>query len=183
MNVLSERANSHTARFNELNSNPNQKGLNSKRLQVARQFASDLNEFSNAVTERIPRLNESWNMLDQSIGYFLSISSIKEKSEIEEVHANIIDPTKALQRSIRENLETFESFRNAQRNLPKLSKATNRALSNSDRTISKLCDEYRLGDSVLTRIIALAEDMINRYNVSNPDEDGNNSDEVDNGTA
>ena len=172
MNVLSERTQHHTTKFIELNSNPNQKGLNSKRLQVARQFASDLNEFSDAVTERIPRLNESWNMLDQSIGYVFSFSSIQEESEIESVRETFINPTETLQRSIRDNLETLESFREAQRNLPKLSKATNRALSNSDRTLMKLCDEYRLGDSVLTRIINLATEMINRYYADNLN-DGN----------
>lgn len=165
--VLSEKTQRNTERSNELNAQPEQKGFNSRRLQIAKQFASDLNTFSDAVTKRIPRLNESWNMLDQSIGYVLSVTDIQEESEIEAVRTGFINSSQELRRGIKGNLEAFESFQEILRSLPKLSKATNRAIGHADNTFNKLNDELRLGDSVLTRIINLAQDMIDRYYAEN----------------
>ncbi len=169
MNVLSAKTREHKVKSDELNASPHVKGLNSKRLQIARGFAADLNVFSDAVKERIPRLNESWNTLDQSIGYVLSVGTIQNESEVESIQANVIDSTENLQETLRSGLDTFESLRDAHNEFPSLSRATNRAIRNSERTLEKLCDEYRLGDSVLTRIIILANEMIDRYYVDNPD--------------
>ena len=168
MNTLSVKTQSHAARFNELNSNPNQKGLNSKRLQVARQFASDLNEFASCVSDALPRLNSSWIELDQAIGHVLSSGKIEDENAHGEI-LTVIQTTKDLIQGLKENVTVFESFRQAQKQIRGLSKATDRALTNSDRTLEKLLDEFKLGDSVLARIIELASDMINRYQTNNPD--------------
>jgi len=166
MNALSEKTGVHAHNLVELNSDPTAKNLNARRLRIAKSFASDLNEFSDEVSLRIPRLNEAWLALDEGISYFLAASEITSEDEVAAIHSNLIAPTAELQDGISENLKVFEEFRGAQKALPSLSKATNRALRISDRTIGKLCDEYQLGYSVLDRIIRLANDLIDRYHSS-----------------
>lgn len=163
MNILSEKTSVHVQGLVELNSDPPPKNVNARRLRIAKSFATDLNEFSDEVSLRIPRLNEAWLGLDEGISYFLAATEISSEDEVVAIRSNIIAPTAELQVGISKNLNAFEDFINVQKTLPKLSKATNRALRISDRTIGKLCDEYQLGYSVLERIIRLANDLIERY--------------------
>ncbi len=163
--TLSGKAQNHTGKINQLNSNPEQKGLNSKRLQIARQFAKDLNEFSDGIKETTPRLTKSWANLDQGLGYFISNSEIKRPDELQAVHT-FIENMRDLQNGVNKNSNMFKNFRESQMGVRGLSRATDRALNNSDKTLGKLSDEFKLGDSVLTRLINLADDMIDRYNAN-----------------
>ena len=172
MNVLSERTRSHSAQFVELNANPNQKGLNSKRLQLARKFAADLNEFAESVADKLPRLKRSWNTLDQGIGHVLTETEIQGESDLDEI-SRLVEATSTMRQSMSGSAAEFENLRNAQTQIRGLSKATDRAITHSDITLEKLLDEYRLGDSVLARIDALATDIIDRYKAKTVDSDNN----------
>lgn len=168
MNVLSERARSHGVQFVELNENPNQKGLNSKRLQLARKFAADLNEFAESVADKLPRLKNSWNTLDQGIGHVLTVSEIQGDDDIDEI-SKLIEATSTMRESMSGSATELENMRNAQTKIRGLSKASDRAIAHSNRTLEKLLDEFRLGDSVMARIEVLATEMIDRYNANRLD--------------
>ena len=167
---LSEKIQAHTDKINRLNLSPNQKGLNSKRLQVARQFASDLNEFSENIKDTIPRMHSSWETVDQGLGLFFSFNEIKDNEERDAIKS-LADGIDTTRNGLKENRIVFDSFRNSQDQLLGLSRATDRALSSSDRTLQKLNDEFELGESVLSRMIDLANDMIDRYLISLDDHD------------
>lgn len=160
--VLAEKIQANTDRINRLNANPNQKGLNSKRLQVARQFAADVNLFSERVEETIPTLRTSWESVDQGVGHFISFNRIKNSEELVAIR-KLVDTIHTVRIGLGENRNVFGSFRESQNQLRGLSRATDRALTNSDRTLQRLDNEFELGESVLGRIIDLAGLMIDRY--------------------
>ena len=160
--VLLERISEYANRFEELRSKPNQRGVNSQKLQTARKFAADLNKYSEAVEAMLPIFSAAWTDIDLGTGHALTAIRIKDDSEIGEI-VEFIVITSDLRSKLTGNVDAIEEFRVAQRSLRGLSKATDRALTNSDKVMRKLLDEYSLGLSVLTRIIELAQDMIHRF--------------------
>ena len=160
--ILSDKARVHTDKINSLNANPNQKGLNSKRLQILREFSKDVDYFSHQISPNIPRLRKSWETTEQGLGHWITTSRIKSQEELEAMQslANAIETTLT---GLGKNRTTFGSFRDSQNGLMGLSSATDRALRNSDRVLQRLDDEFVLGESVLSRILDLLRDMRNRY--------------------
>lgn len=162
MNTLQERTERHAASFQELNADPHQTGLNSKRLYVARRFAADLNEFSDEFNTAVPRINSAWKSLDQGIGHVLSVAEVRSSGDADEL-SSLVEVTSEMKQGIESVIRVFGEFREAQRQIRGLSKATDRALSNADATLARLLDEFRFGDSVLTRIIELGQEKIEAY--------------------
>ena len=169
-NILTEKMQAHTDRINRLNASPNQKGVNSKRLHVARQFARDVNEFSDEIRSSLPALRISWETVDKGVGHFISSSRIKDNDELKAIRSLVVT-IDTVRKGLGENRDVFQSFRKSQLNLIGLSKATDRALANSDRTLQQLDNEFELGESVMTRIIDLATVMIDLYFNSSQDEE------------
>ena len=160
--ILSAKARAHTDKINELNANPNQKGLNSKRLQIIRDFAKDVDYFSNQISPTIPTLRESWETTEQGLVHWITSSNIKNQEELIGIQS-LTETIDTVCKSLGENRNVFKAFRDSQYGLRGLSKATDRALSNSDRVLQKLDDEFALGVSVLSRIIDLLREMRNRF--------------------
>ena len=132
--ILSEKMQAHTDRINRLNSSSNVKGINSKRLQVANQFARDVTDFSDNIGESLPKLRLSWETVDEGVAHFISSSTIKDKDELTAIR-QLVDTIDTVRKGLGENRDVFKSFRNSQYKLKGLSKATDRALANSDRTL------------------------------------------------
>lgn len=160
---IGEKTQARTEEANELMSKPNQQRLQSKLLRVLKNFASDLDEFSGNVNQKTPALKEAWIKMDQGLGYTLLVSRIKNQSDYETV-LSLLKGMNDLRNTASGAIKSGESFRESYENLIGLSRASNRALRNSVKTIDRLLDEFKLGNSVLTRLINLAYDMIDRYN-------------------
>ena len=174
---IGEKAVQHTERINELQSNPNQEKLHRKALKVIRQFASDVNGFSDSIDNRIPALRESWNALDQGLGHELLNTDLENESDYEaagELISNLVNMRDQQTNAI----TSIQGFREAQRGLIGLSRVSNPALRNSIKSVDNLIEELELGNSVVTRIIYLADAMIDRYNGNNS-ENGNAPDNGD----
>lgn len=167
---IGERARAHTEELNKLASNPNQQGI------IMRKFASDMNEFSDNVNQKTPALQDAWIKLDQGLEHVLLVinedqsdyatvpSLLKQMNDFRDEHSEVIKST--------------EDYRDSYKNLIGLSRDSDPAVHNSVKTIIKtinrLLDELKLGDSVLTRLINLAIDMMDRYEgdmPSNGDDD------------
>jgi len=171
---LGERASIHTQSLNDLNVNPNQKGINSKRLQIARKYATDINTYCAIINSALPKFNLSWTKLDQGLGHYLSGQNIKKASELEQIES-LAKSIASTQDGLNDNILTYENLREVLKGQLGLSKVTDRALTNMERSLGKLIDELEIGHSTLTRMIDLARDMIDRYNASNSN-DGDNDD-------
>ena len=169
---LSGKIQSHANKINELNASPNQKGYNSKRLQVVRKFATDLDEFSENIKDTIPKMHDSWETVDQGLGIFFSYNQITNDVEREAIQ-ELDKVIKITRGGLKENRAVFQTFRDSQDKLRGLSRATDRALSNSDGVLQNLNDEFGIGEAVLTRMIDLADEMLDRYS-SASDSDGEN---------
>ncbi len=165
---ITEKTKARNAEANKLKSKPNQQRLQSKLLRVLQQFASDLNEFSDNVNQKTPDLKEAWIKLDQGLGHVLLISNIENQPDLEAT-LSLLDQMNDLRDKQGTAIKSTEGFRDSQKNLTGLSRVSNRAVRNSVKTIDKLLGEFKLGDSVLTRLIDLTTDMIDRYNANMPD--------------
>ena len=168
ISTIGERMQAHTEEANKLASNPNQQRIQNKKLLIIRKFASDLNEFSDNVNQKIPDLKEAWIKLDQGLGHVLLISNIENQSDLEAV-LSLLEIMYDLRDKESTAIKSTESFRDSYKNFIGLSRVSNRAVRNSVKTTDKLLDEFKLGDSVLTRLIDLATDLIDRYNANMPD--------------
>lgn len=168
---IGEKTQAHTEEANELMSRPNQQHLQSKLLHVLKKFASNLDEFSGNVNQKTPALKEAWVKLDQGLGYTLLVSSIKDQSDYEVV-LSLLKGMNDLRNTENETIKEVQSFRDSHKNLIGLSRVSNRALRNSVKTVDRLLDEFKLGNSVLTRLIDLAYDMIDRYDDNMIDDNG-----------
>lgn len=168
ISTIGERMQAHTEEANKLASNPNQQRIQNKKLLIIRKFASDLNEFSDNVNQKIPDLKEAWIKLDQGLGHVLLISNIENQSDLEAV-LSLLEIMYDLRDKESTAIKSTESFRDSYKNFIGLSRVSNRAVRNSVKTTDKLLDEFKLGDSVLTRLIDLTTDLIDRYNANMPD--------------
>ena len=173
ISIIGDKARAHTEEVNKLASNPNQQGIHSKKLLIMRRFASDMNEFSGNVNQKTPVLKEAWVKLDQGLGHTLLVKNIENQPDYETA-LSLLETMNNIQNTQNGAIKSVESFRDSHENLIGLSRASNRAVRNSVKTIDKLLDEFKLGDSVLTRLIDLATDVIDRYEgdmPSNGDDD------------
>jgi len=168
ISTIGERMQAHTEEANKLASNPNQQRIQNKKLLIIRKFASDLNEFSDNVNQKIPDLKEAWIKLDQGLGHVLLISNIENQSDLEAV-LSLLEIMYDLRDKESTAIKSTESFRDSYKNFIGLSRVSNRAVRNSVKATDKLLDEFKLGDSVLTRLIDLTTDLIDRYNANMPD--------------
>ena len=171
MTGLSQKTNAHVKKVTEINADPVRKGRNSKLLQVARLFATDLNDFSSRIQDDLPRLNQSWKTTGQGLESFIRHSRIKDDEELAAVE-KLIRTIESLKLGLEENRQQFKAFREAQANIRGLSKVTDRGLTNSDRTIQMLDGEFGLGESVIIRAIELLNSMIDRYLDTHNADDG-----------
>ncbi len=165
---IAEKTEARNEEANRLKSKPNQQRLQSKLLRVLQQFASDLNEFSNNVNQKTPTLKEAWIKLDQGLGHTLLVSNIENPSDFEAARS-----LREVMYDLRDKqgtaIKSTEGFRDSHKNLIGLSRVSSRAVRNSVKTIDKLLDEFKLGDSVLTRLIDHTTDLIDRYDNNMPD--------------
>ena len=171
ISAIGEKTQAHTEEANKLMSKPNQQRLQSKLLRVLKNFASDLDEFSGNVNQKTPALKEAWIKLDQGLGYTLLVSNIKNQSDYEVV-LSLLKGMNDLRNTENETIKEVQSFRDSHKNLIGLSRVSNRALRNSVKMIDRLLDEFKLGNSVLTRLIDLAYDIIDRYDDNMIDDNG-----------
>ena len=182
LNKLSEGAQSHSAKLNELNANPNQSGINSKRLQVARRMANDLNGFAATVEKALPRFDGAWTKLDEGLGHYLSSYSIENASQLEEI-SSLICAMEDTRNNINYSKGSFEHFQEVLKPLSGVSRVTDRGLKNMDRSLGKLIDKFDVGDSTIARMIVVARGIIAQYDDGEIDngmaDDDDNDDDVD----
>lgn len=145
--ALGERLEVSQNTLNELESNP--RGQYSKKLRLARQLRSDMQEFSEGIEEVSLGLNGSHDRLVQTLGDVLLVCDIDNPSQMSEFYS--------LMKSIVESLKLVAG-------LIKMSEALPEHLSESPfvsqatlRTVDKLTNELNRVSSVFTRMIHLSE--------------------------
>ncbi len=176
---IGDKTAQHSDRINELGSGSNQGKTHRKVLKVLRQFASDVDSFSDSINSSVPRLRESWTTLDQGLGHELVNSDLESESDYEEA-IELISNLVNMRTEQTTAITSIQGFREAQRGLIGLSKVSNPALRNSIKSVDNLIEELELGNSVVSRLIHLTEAMVDRYSGNNLD-NGNDS-ENDNAT-
>lgn len=168
ISAIGEKMQAHTEEANKLASNPSQHRIYNKNLLIIRKFALDLNEFSDNVNQKTPTLKEAWIKLDQGLGHTLLVSNIEHQSDYEAALSLREAMYNLRNKGNKTAIKATESLRDSYKNLIGISRVSNRALRNSVKTIDRLLDEFKLGNSVLTRLINLATDMIYRYDDNMP---------------
>lgn len=159
---LGQKIASHGSNLDRLNSNPNQPGLNRKKLKIVRLIAKDMNRFSDTMDVTVPRIDTSWDKLDKGLSYVLLSASIKTDSDLESVRS-FIHSMSDLRESVRFAKSKLEDVLTPLAQGTGVSRDTDRAFRRSQKTFNRLINGLGYGDSVLTRLIGLADDMGDRY--------------------
>ncbi len=160
---IGEKTAKHIERLNEINTDPNQRKVHSRSLQVIQGFAADVDSFCDSIDSRVPELRESWNQLDQGMGHVLLITSIEDEEDLQAA-LELVDSLEYMRKAQAGAIESISNFRDTHAGLIGISRVSNPALRRSIKSLDKLIKESELGDSIVTRIILLTEAMIARYN-------------------
>ena len=162
LNDLGSNMQSHTKNINRLAANPNQRGINKKKLQAVRLIAMDMNKFSDVVEKQVPQIDRSWSKLDQGLRFVLLSASIRNDSDLESV-CSFIENMAGLQKSVQYAKSQLATATDALAQGMGVARDTDRAFRRSEKTLNMLVNGLGYGDSVLANLIAIATDIVNRY--------------------
>ncbi len=153
------------------NSNVKQLSLNAIRLQVARQLATYLNNFSDPISALPSRVDAAWIQLDQGVAYLLSGSGYYQQTYEKRCAriASFIGFSRVVRECMRSQIRLFQCSRSILEDCYGLSDALDQALHNSDRALEDLSDVFKFGDSLIAKYIRLAADVSDRLAAENPE--------------
>ena len=151
-----------TEEIQRLQTDPDQSRYNSRALTIFRTFASNLNEFSEGIEDNSIRLKKAWTKYDQAMGHVLMISIIENQNDVEDL-SDFVNQMAGLQSTGADTMKSLEELRESHSELSGFSKHSDRALHKSVSTLDQLIDEFKLGESVLNRLIDIASEMLKNY--------------------
>jgi hypothetical protein len=159
------KTNANTAKANTLNQNPHQKGSLKKRQLLAKEVAKDLSHLASSFEKQISNMDSAWNSIERGLEHFLTTSDINSEDDMKSAHF-FHENMMSLKDGVKGAITMIEDVQTTFINNLGLSRDLNRSLRQTDKSFNKILDQFRLGDSILARILELTEDMISRYSDS-----------------
>lgn len=155
----------NTDKLNRLNQNPNQRGSLKKRQLIANAVAKDLSYLSNSFEEQIPNMDSAWYRLERGLEHFLTKSNINSEEDMQSTKF-FYDQMQSLHLGVVNGITMLADLQITFVSQLGISRALDKSIRQMDKSLNKTLDQFRLGDSILARILELTNDMISRYSDS-----------------